>query len=157
MKPLANQILYQYTCPTSSRISARFGTIFNALRQFAFLRFGQAWRTTGHILIFQSVKLIRQKIVQPVVDRLLRHIPDRQDRFQRNLTSDHQQHRQMTDRAFVATLICLVQFLLKALDIRFRKRYSKHGMSPFALDCRLWLKDMTSLSFFKVQNSNSFS
>ena len=136
MKPLANQILYQYTCPTSSRISARFGTIFNALRQFAFLRFGQARWATWRVLIFQTVELICQKIVQPIVNRLLRHIPNRQDGLQRNVASNHQQHRQMTDRAFVAAFICLVQFLLKALDIRFRKRYSEHGMSPFASDCQ---------------------
>jgi hypothetical protein len=30
-------------------------------------------------------------------------------------------------------------------------------LSPFASDWCLWLKDITSLSFFKVQNSNSFS
>jgi hypothetical protein len=33
-------------------------------------------------------------------------------------------------------LVRLIQFLLKALDIRLRKRYSKHGMSPFTLDCQ---------------------
>ena len=136
MKLLINQILNQDAGPTASRIPAGFGTLFNPLRQIAFLRFAQARRTTRHVLIFQTIELIGQKIVQPIVDSLLRHLPNRQDGLQRNVASNHQQHRPMTDRAFVAAFIGLVQCLLKALDIRFRKRYSKQGMSPFALDCQ---------------------
>lgn len=129
MKLLIDQILYQNACPTASWIPARFRSRFDPFRQIPFLRLGQTWRATRSILIFQTFELICQKIVQPIVDRLLRHIPDRQNGFQRNVTSNHQQHRQMTDRAFVAAFIGLVQFLLEALDIRFRKRYSTWDVS----------------------------
>ena len=136
MKLPINQILYQQTRPATGRIPARFRTIFNPFRQLSLLRLGQTRRASRSFAVFQTISTIGKKIVQPVVDRLLRYIPYRQDHFQCNSVADHEQYRQSSHGTLVTARVRLLQFLLHSLDMRLGKSYSYHGMSPFASDCQ---------------------
>ncbi len=132
MKFPINQILDQNTAPTAALIATSFRSGLDPGRQLPLLRFRQTGWSSWRFPIHQALPIISGKLIQPVVDCLHRHIPQRQDLLQSHPFSDHEQNRQSPYRLFVAAHIGFFQFLFQPLDGFLLKGYSKHGTSPFA-------------------------
>ena len=133
MKLPINQILDQDTRPTPAGIATRLGSCFDPFRQLPFLRFGQTRRTPRRFFIRQTFPALHHKLLQPILDALLRYIPKCQNVFQHHPVPYPHPHRHTTHRSLVASGLGLLQFLFQALDGFLGKSYSKHGTSPCAL------------------------